>query len=179
MSSRRAIFYWSVIGVVFLGVIINGATGLGSEISKAVHEHELVDKVGHVVFFGSLSFLIHRGLRLHLTCSTWVVILVSCSIGFVLGIADEYSQLWIEGRNFDYTDLWANFAGAALLGPLGCLTLESPQSEAEDEPDPFEFALRRPENGKGAQPSVFLSNRTARSSRSVGMSSGHRRRPGR
>jgi len=178
VSSRRAILYWSVIGAIVIGVIVNGVTGYGSEISKTVQENDLMDKVGHLIFFGALSFLIHRGLRLHLTCSTWIVVIAGCAIAFVLGVVDEYSQLWIRGRNFDYADLWANFAGAALIGPFGCLMLDDRGSpSAEPEPDPFELAIQTRSSGKSLQTSVFLSGPNAvprkRSKRSSG---GHRRR---
>ncbi|MDA7657371.1 VanZ family protein [Verrucomicrobia bacterium] len=178
VSSRRAILYWSVIGVIVIGVIVNGLTGYGSDISKTVQENNLMDKVGHLVFFGALSFLIHRGLRLHLTCSTWIVVVAGCAIACVLGVVDEYSQLWIQGRNFDYTDLWANFAGAALFGPLGCLMIEERRPSSPDpEPDPFESAILTRASGKSPRPSVFLPGPNAspekRSKRSSG---GHRRR---
>lgn len=89
VSSRRAFLYWSVIGAIVIGVIVNGVTGYGNEISKTIQENDLMDKVGHLVFFGALSFLIHRGLRLHLTCSTWIVVIAGCAIAFVLGVVDE------------------------------------------------------------------------------------------
>lgn len=177
VSSRRAILYWSVIGVIVTGVIVNGVTGYGNEITKAVQENDLMDKVGHLVFFGALSFLVHRGLRLHLTCSTWIVIFTGCAITFVLGVVDEYSQLWIRGRNFDYSDLWANFAGAALIGPFGCLMLEEQRPSPESETDSFDLAFQSKSSGKPLRTSVFLSGPNAspreRSKRSVG---GHRRR---
>jgi hypothetical protein len=178
VSSRRAILYWSVIGAIVIGVVVNGITGYGNEITKTVQENDLMDKVGHLVFFGALSFLIHRGLRLHLTCSTWVVVFAGCAIAFILGVVDEYSQLWIRGRSFDYTDLWANFAGAALIGPFGCLMHEEgrpPSPEAEL--DPFGLAIQKRSSGKSLQTSVFLGGPNAiprkPSKRSSG---GHRRR---
>lgn len=181
VSSRRAILYWSVIGAILIGVIVNGLTGYGAEISKTVHENDLMDKVGHLVFFGSLSFLIHRGLRLHLTCSTWMVVIAGCAIAFILGIVDEYSQLWIEGRNFDYTDLWANFAGAALIGPFGCLMLEdrNPSLESIEQVD---VALQSGSSAKTNQRSVFLSSPNSsmkKRSKRPDAGSGHRRRRGR
>lgn len=178
VSSRRAFLYWSVIGAIVIGVIVNGVTGYGNEISKTIQENDLMDKVGHLVFFGALSFLIHRGLRLHLTCSTWIVVIAGCAIAFVLGVVDEYSQLWIRGRNFDYTDLWANFAGAALIGPLGCLMLEERRpSSPEPELDPFELAIRSRSSGESLQTSVFLSGPNASPrQRSKRTSGGHRRR---
>lgn len=125
VGSRRALIYWVLISGVLLSVLLNAVTGIGAAISALVQENALVDKVAHCCFFGAISFLVHRGLRLQLTCSTWIVVAVSLVVSATLGLLDEYSQRWIAGRNFDYSDLWANFVGVALIGPWGCLTLES------------------------------------------------------
>ena len=176
VPSRRALLYWGVVLAVVVGVVLNGITGLGSDISKAVHEHNMVDKVGHLIFFGSISFLIHRGLRLHLTCSTWIVVLTSSSIALALGVLDEYSQLWIEGRNFDYSDLWANFLGAVSIGPFGCLLVDRNPEAHETEEERLDLGLRAPGTKAKTGPSVFLGNSSVdRGSRPRG-SGGHRRR---
>lgn len=176
VPSRRALLYWGVIATVLLGVVLNGVTGVGADISKAVHENQLMDKVGHLVFFGALSFLIHRGLRLHLTCSTGLVVLFSCLIALTLGVLDEFSQLWIEGRNFDYADLWANFVGAVFFGPFGCLLVDRGPESNDPLEEGFDFDLRSPVAGAKNRPSVFLRNPTVAKHHRPRVSSGHRRR---
>ena len=164
VGSRRAVIYWVLISGVVLSVLLNAVTGIGAAISDLVQENALVDKVAHCFFFGAISFLIHRGLRLQLTCSTWIVVAVSLAVSGTLGLLDEYSQLWITGRNFDYSDLVANFVGLALIGPWGCLTLES--------------AVRRGEKGEGdGEHSPIVPKRTTRTSAFVSsMSNPSRRR---
>ena len=176
VTSRRALLYWGVIGAVLLGVVLNGVTGVGADISKAVHENNMMDKVGHLIFFGSLSFLIHRGLRLHLTCSTWLVVFFSCAIALTLGVLDEYSQLWIEGRNFDYTDLWANFLGAIFFGPFGCLLVDRAPVVTDPAEGSFEFDLQAPLSGPKNSNSVFLGNTAVGNAQRSRVGKGHRRR---
>ena len=61
VPSRRACFYWGIVVLTLVVVVVNGMTGLGADISRIIHENDMMDKVGHLVFFGVLSFLINRG----------------------------------------------------------------------------------------------------------------------
>jgi hypothetical protein len=136
--NRKALPYWIVTVTVSIGVVISGVTGIGGGVFHFVLENELVDKVGHFIFFGSLSFLVHRILRIYLACSTWLVILSGCSIGAFLGLIDEYSQHWIKDRTFDYADLWANCLGVCVVGPFGVLYSRTNEETAETDSKPFQ-----------------------------------------
>lgn len=176
VESRRALVCWGLLGAILGGVIVNSATGFGATLSKIVHENEMVDKVAHLIFFGVLSFLIHRGLRLHLRCATWMVVALGSLIACGLGALDEWSQLWIAGRNFDYSDMWANFLGAGLIGPFGCLVIEDKQPSIER----TSVALEEAEvfqGGKKSRRSAFISSSPKGAERKkMTTGSGHRRR---
>lgn len=72
------------------------------------------DKVGHFVLYGAIVFAVGLVVRRRTTAvlSAFVVLLV--------GIADEYRQLLVGGRNFDLDDILAN-AGGVCLGLLAAL----------------------------------------------------------
>ena len=124
--------YSRIVVAVFLAVLLSGVTGVGEILTAFFNRADVIDKVGHFIFFGALSFLIHRSVRVGLAGSTGMVIAVSCSIAFVLGIADEFSQIWINNRNFDYDDLSANMLGVCLIGPLACSTFENRRISREE-----------------------------------------------
>ena len=178
VESRRALLCWALLGSILVVVVVNSITGFGATLSKIIHENAMVDKVAHLVFFGVLSFLIHRGLRLHLTCSTWAVILLGSFIAFGLGFLEEFSQLWIRGRTFDYSDLWVNFVGAGLIGPFGCLIIEDRQT-ARFAKDVDDFSLEPTKPGRKVRRSAFLSSSDESSSvRKQWEPQRHRRRRG-
>lgn len=131
-DSPRDSIYSRIVGGVVLAVLLSGVTGVGESLTAFFHRADVIDKVGHFIFFGALSFLIHRSVRVSLAGSTGMVIAVSCSIAFVLGVADEFSQIWINDRNFDYNDLWANMLGVCLIGPLACFTFENRRISREE-----------------------------------------------
>ena len=157
----EALCHWGILGLVILCVIVNGLTGWGGAVFESLREN---DKLGHAFFLGCLSFLIHRALMLQATCATGLVIVAALSVTFLLGIIDEYSQLWMIGRSFDYSDLQANFVGAALLGPMGCLVGDRAGGERSGVDEPLDSRLssskkqisKRHWSGVTSTQSVFL-----------------------
>ncbi len=63
------------------------------------------DKVGHFALYGAIVFALGLLLRNRVS-----VVRAAMSV-FVLGVADEYRQLFLGGRNFDLFDVLANMAG--------------------------------------------------------------------
>ncbi|HMS53064.1 MAG: VanZ family protein [Sphingobacteriales bacterium] len=64
------------------------------------------DKIGHLVFYGILTYLVHKGFKLHYMITF---------IGVVLfGLLMEIFQVSFTNRYFELADLIADAAGAAL-----------------------------------------------------------------
>ena len=82
---------------------------------------EVSDKFMHVVAYGGLGVLVFRalagGLPARATLRTAVLSFL-ITIGY--GVTDEVHQSFVEGRNADVHDVYADAAGAALaLGVCG------------------------------------------------------------
>lgn len=81
-----------------------------------------VDKVGHFTLFGVLSFFINKALgcrqrnvlgNVVLVGSLWVISFVTL---------EEFTQIFIESRNFDITDLMYDMVGIYAGGFLAVVT---------------------------------------------------------
>lgn len=63
------------------------------------------DKVGHFVLYGALAFAASLVVKNRISAFAAAFLL------FILGIGDEYRQLFVGGRNFDLADILANTGG--------------------------------------------------------------------
>jgi hypothetical protein len=76
------------------------------------------DKLGHFLLMGGFSFLLNlvldaRNFRL------WKFnYLLGSLIVFVVVTIEEFSQIWVSGRTFDWSDLVFDFLGIFLFGEL-------------------------------------------------------------
>ncbi len=66
------------------------------------------DKVGHFVLYGSIVF------ALALLAKRTVPAVIAAAMMFIIGVADEFRQLFVGGRNFDLKDIAANTLGICL-----------------------------------------------------------------
>ena len=73
------------------------------------------DKAGHFVLMGTLAFLLNRALAAR---EVPPGLQLGGVIVGVFVVTEEYSQLWLPWRTFDYGDLVADFMGIALAGWL-------------------------------------------------------------
>ena len=76
------------------------------------------DKVGHFVLMGGLSFLVNLALRAK-TVSIWKIqYLLGSLIVLLIVTIEEFSQMFISGRAFDWGDLVADYLGIFIFGEL-------------------------------------------------------------
>lgn len=66
------------------------------------------DKVGHFVLYGAIVFAVALVVRRRPAAITAALAML------LLGVADEFRQLLVGGRNFDLDDILANGAGICL-----------------------------------------------------------------
>jgi polysaccharide biosynthesis protein VpsQ len=98
----------------FLGLVIyTEDVGAGSRYWGWVNHVPLGDKLCHCAFMFTFSVLTNLALRcraIHLGGQT---VLLGTVIVTIVVVAEEFSQLWIPGRDFDLLDLAADLIGIA------------------------------------------------------------------
>ena len=98
---------------VVIGAIVCATYRIGDVFFQWIERHPGSDKVGHFVLLGTLAFSLNLALRgKSLQCGPgrllWGSLLVAVVITF-----EEFSQMWVSTRQFDWGDLAANYAGIA------------------------------------------------------------------
>ena len=78
------------------------------------------DKAGHFLILGGFAFVLNHSLRCRTVSLGRKSVLLGSLIVFALAAAEETSQLFIPGRNFDLFDLGADALGIWLVGRLAC-----------------------------------------------------------
>ena len=89
------------------------------------------DKAGHFVLIGAMAFFLNLALR----CRRLGPILLGSLIVFVVFAGEEFSQLFIPGRHFDWIDLSADVLGIATADFLARRFFASP-SRSRRAPSP-------------------------------------------
>ncbi len=76
------------------------------------------DKIGHFLLMGFFSFLLNLALNSK-TVSAWKFnYLLGSLIVFVVVTIEEFSQIFVRGRTFDWGDLAADFCGIFIFGEI-------------------------------------------------------------
>lgn len=73
------------------------------------------DKIGHLVLFGTLAWLLNRSLRHCIFPSRSLPLPLGSVLAFIFAAVEELTQLAFRSRNFDLTDLMADLAGIVLF----------------------------------------------------------------
>ncbi len=76
------------------------------------------DKIGHFLLMGFFSFLLNLVLSARTTNIWKLNYLLGSLIVLVVVTIEEFSQIFIRGRTFDWGDLAADFFGIFLFGEL-------------------------------------------------------------
>lgn len=76
------------------------------------------DKLGHFFIIGGFAFTLNHALHCRTVAVGGNPVLLGSLIVLVLAAAEETSQLFIPGRNFNLSDLAADALGIWILGGL-------------------------------------------------------------
>ncbi len=110
---------WLPFSLFFLfvtGIIIGNDLGQLRTIVNWVGSLPFGDKIGHMVFMGTLAFLLDYALDGRMVKIGGLKVLLGCSIVAIGITIEEISQIWIPWRTFDLVDLSANYLGIGLAG---------------------------------------------------------------
>jgi VanZ family protein len=98
----------------FLGLVIYTAdVGAGARYWGWLANVPMGDKFCHCAFMFTLSALANLALRCRAIRLGRQTLLVGTVIVTIVVVAEEFSQIWIPGRNFDLLDLSADLVGIA------------------------------------------------------------------
>ena len=93
------------------GVIFCADSGALRGLFRWINSVPFGDKVGHVFLIGIMAHLLNRALAgrcLRVSKTRWQM---GGLIVAVLMTIEEFTQIWIPSRTFDWGDLLANYAG--------------------------------------------------------------------
>ena len=85
---------------------------------------QYLDKVGHLVIMGFLSFVVNLALNARQIRISKIQYLLGSIIVFTVVTIEEVSQLFVSGRNFEFSDMFFNTVGVILFGELARLTVK-------------------------------------------------------
>ncbi len=69
------------------------------------------DKIGHIVLYGMMAFLLNYGFR----GKKWLKLSVGSLIVFIFAFLEEISQAYFPSRSFDLADVLADVIGIVLF----------------------------------------------------------------
>src|SRR5258707_14421311 len=106
--TRVACFLFALL----IGSVIYAADmGIGQRYFDIVRSFPFGDKISHFVLMGIMSALANLATRGRRARFGPISPGVGTTIVAIVVVAEEISQLWIPGRNFDLFDLAADFLG--------------------------------------------------------------------
>ena len=104
---------------IFIGYILYSAnTGREILFFQILEYIPMGDKLAHIVLIGTLAYLLNIMLGAKTFKVNGVQILVGSFIVFGLMTVEEFSQMYIPTRNFDWVDLAANYLGIGIASQM-------------------------------------------------------------
>lgn len=97
------------------------------------------DKIGHFTLFGLMAFFANRAMGCQRKELLGNVVLVGSLWVISFVVLEEFSQIFIESRNFDVTDLMYDMVGIYLGGFIAVVTSQPAESLWGWVPSPRSF----------------------------------------
>jgi polysaccharide biosynthesis protein VpsQ len=107
-----------IFSLFIIGTIVANDLGRIKSIINLINSLPFGDKFGHIIFIGTLAYLLNYALADRLLKIGNYKILLGCLIIAVTMTIEEFSQIWISTRTFDLIDLSANYLGISMAGWL-------------------------------------------------------------
>lgn len=108
--------------LILAGIIILANMRETQYLFRPIRRLPYGDKIGHFFVMGLFSFVTNLVLQAR-TIQLWKIrYLLGSLVVLALVTIEEFSQLFIRGRSFDWTDLIADGAGVLVFGEIARLT---------------------------------------------------------
>lgn len=103
-------------GLFLIYIIYSAGTRTPNIFLSAIGKIPFGDKIGHFLLMGTMSFILNLALKIkEIKIRTFNLLLGSCIITVLITI-EEFSQIFIQSRNFDLIDLLFNYLGIITFG---------------------------------------------------------------
>ena len=117
--TRTYTHFIALLFFIFIGYILYSAnTGREILFFQILEYIPMGDKLAHIVLIGTLAYLLNIMLGAKTFKVNGVQILVGSFIVFGLMPVEEFSQMYIPTRNFDWVDLAANYLGIGIASQM-------------------------------------------------------------
>lgn len=119
--SMRLITALALLFSIFVIYSVSSQTPIGMKISSFIGHIPYGDKSIHIVVMAALSFLFNLSFGgKKLKIGTWTFLMGGLLAGTLITI-EEFSQIFISTRNFEFLDLVCNYAGVFVGSQLFAL----------------------------------------------------------
>ncbi len=108
----------AVIYVFMLAGIIILADSRGTNYFAPINLLPFGDKIGHFCLMGMFSLLVNLALNARTVRVRKLNYLLGSLIVLTIVTAEEFSQIFVGGRTFDWSDLAADAAGIFIFGEI-------------------------------------------------------------
>ena len=118
---------WLTGGFIFLLILIVfiANLGLGPVYFPFIYNYPGMDKVGHLILMGILSYLVNTLLRGEKIRVLSLSFLKGSLMVFLVVVLEELSQIFLTYRAFSLLDLIADLVGIIIFGRIADLILRS------------------------------------------------------
>lgn len=105
-----------ILGVILIFIVIVANLGLGPAVFPFIYLIPGLDKAGHFILMGVLSFLINSVMSASRVNIFSVDLLKGSLIVIVIATIEEFSQLFLKFRAFSILDLFFDYSGIIIFG---------------------------------------------------------------
>lgn len=116
MSARIKVL--TVVYILILVGIVVLADLKGTDFFSFIRYIPYGDKIGHFCLMGILSLLVNLVLKAKTVRIRKLSYLLGSLIVAAIVLAEEFSQMFVSGRTFDFVDLLFDFAGIIVFGEM-------------------------------------------------------------
>ena len=105
-----------ILGVILIFIVIVANLGLGPSVFPFIYLIPGLDKAGHFILMGVLSFLINSVMSASRVNIFSVDFLKGSLVVIVIATIEEFSQLFLKFRAFSILDLFFGYSGIIIFG---------------------------------------------------------------
>ena len=123
MANLKWILGTFILILILIVLIVN--LGLGPVYFPFIYNYPGMDKIGHFILMGILSFLVNTLLKGEKISVLSLSLLKGSLIVIFIVMLEEFSQIFLTYRAFSLLDIFADLLGIILFGRLADLYLRS------------------------------------------------------